>query len=160
LVLRNSKAANANWFIRGVILAGLGLFLGVAFVVKEPGSGAAWFGLLLGLVVTCFFGTLAWLPGKKLLNRLPQLIIDQEGIHDLRPPPTEIRWSQVADIKGVSAVRIRGVLNDAHLDILMTGGQKETVDTLDLDQDHEKILDAAITIWRQALSVKNRDESR
>jgi hypothetical protein len=162
LVLKNDSADCGTWFFTASAFAAVGLlcFGGlIAANVYDP--KALWMGpnvtapqtiyfifegfmLLVALGMTC----LAVLKGRQFFDSSDQLIIDETGIHDLRPDGDEILWSEVDGISDW-ALSSGGIITAAQLHVRTRDGETVAIDVLGLDQDHKAILQAA----RQFLKV-------
>jgi hypothetical protein len=67
------------------------------------GCGAAFLGgplgVLMGLAGMAFFALGGWVVLRRLFARGPALVIDAEGILDLRASPRMMRWSEITDVR-------------------------------------------------------------
>jgi hypothetical protein len=138
IILKNGIRRNCVGFAVGCTLTALSIMVFVS------STTATWLPLL-GAVL---FGAGTIMAGVKLLDRAVQLAIDQSGIHDCRFPRKDVPWSEVADIK-LDVWRKRGVVQHAHLDIVMKDGSKEEVDLFALEQSPEMIFQNVTAFWNE-----------
>jgi hypothetical protein len=91
-------------------------------------------GLAALLALAALYGLPSYL--RRLLDRSVKVVINGEGIHDLRPPGRFIRWADIHDV-GLSGLRRNGVVVHAKLTLFLRSKRSWTLNVEGLDQTPE-----------------------
>ena len=87
----------ALYALGAALFVALGLFF-ITVKAPEPHSGTNWVALAVGLATALFFGFLLIAAVVKMIDRRLILVIDDEGIRDLRIGPHVIPWTEIHGI--------------------------------------------------------------